>query len=894
MEKIRVYELSKELGVSSKKVLDVAKELDIEARSHVSTLSKDQVSKIKEKVLGMLGASSKSSKVSEPKSESKEEVKVFTSETGQEVVERRIGDRVIIRRKRKKKEEPKEVESSSEDILISKTETQKEEVKEKESFSEEVELPAGERVTTSSSQIEEEVSGGEESRVEAVEKGKEIVTEEITLPLKEDEEKLESVKVSKSDIGKKKLRGEDKEWEEEIEKKEPKKAKKKRAASKPKKEEIIDTEVLEELRKVFRTKLPGRKREYVFKERKIKSRHDLKKEKAAQVAKSSGEKQQITTTTSVEAERKVAPSAKKVIKISEDAITVGELAKKMQVKASELIKKLMLMGIKATINQVLDEETVILVADEFGYEVKVEKFEEEALISEGQDTSEEELLPRPPVVTVMGHVDHGKTTLLDTIRKTNVVSNEAGGITQHIGAYKVSVDGRTIVFIDTPGHEAFTSMRARGAEVTDIVILVVAADDGVMPQTVEAINHAKAAGVPIIVAINKIDKPEANPEAIKRQLSEYGLIPEEWGGDTLFAEISAKANKGIDQLLDLVLLQADVMELKAPVNKRASGVVIEAKLDKGKGPLCTVLVKEGTLKVGDHVVAGTHYGRVRALIDDQGNRIKEAGPSIPVEIMGLSGVPEAGENFYVVKNERIAREIVEHREEVSKKKRSRGSEQKVSLEELYESLGSKETKELNLIIKADAQGTVEALKKSLNELSTEKCKINIIHTGVGAISETDISLASASDAIVVGFNVRPDAKAKKLAEQEGVSVELHNVIYDVVSRIRNAMEGLLEPILKEKVIGHVEVRKTFKISKAGTVAGGFVTDGKVVRDANVKVVRDGVVVYDGKISSLKRFKDDVKEVQSGYECGISVSNFNDIKVGDVLEVYVIEEIKQQL
>ena len=493
----------------------------------------------------------------------------------------------------------------------------------------------------------------------------------------------------------------------------------------------------------------------------------------------------------------------------------------------------------------------------------------------------------------MGHVDHGKTTLLDSVRETNVVAGEAGGITQHIGAYAVNIKDSTIVFVDTPGHEAFTSMRARGASITDIVILVVAADDGVMPQTVEAVNHAKAAGVPIIVAINKVDKEGADVEKIRRELSEIDLLSEQWGGDTLFAEVSAKKKKGLSELLELVLLQADILELKASPDKNANGVVVEAELDKGRGAVSTVIVKEGTLRVGDCVVSGVHSGKIRALTDDKGKTVKSVGPSMPVKIMGLSGVAEAGEKFHVVKDEKTAKEITSHRLD---KIRSRKviTTPKLSLEDLFSSIENEEAKELSLIIKADTQGSVEALRESLEKLSTEKCRVKIVHSGAGGINETDVVLASASNAVVIGFNVRPDANALRISEKEGVSLELHSIIYDVVSRVKSAMEGLLEPIRKEVVVAHMDVRELFHVSRVGTIAGCMVSDGRVSRDNSIRVVRDGTVVFDGKVSSLRRFKEDVKEVPSGYECGITIENFNDVKQGDVFELYKLEEIKQEL
>ena len=565
----------------------------------------------------------------------------------------------------------------------------------------------------------------------------------------------------------------------------------------------------------------------------------------------------------------------------------------MSVKALEVAKKLITMGTGATINQSIDSETAELVADEFGFNVTIERFVEEDLLFDQEESQDEEKAPRPPVVTVMGHVDHGKTTLLDSIRETDVVAGEAGGITQHIGAYAVKIKDSTIVFVDTPGHEAFTSMRARGASITDIVILVVAADDGVMPQTIEAVNHAKAAGVPILVAINKVDKEGADIEKIRRELSEVGLISEQWGGDTLFAEISAKKKKGISELLELVLLQADILELSASPDKRANGVVVEAELDKGRGAVSTVIVKEGTLRIGDCVVSGIHSGKIRALTDDKGKAVKSIGPSLPVKIMGLSGVAEAGERFHVVKDEKTARDVTSHRQNELRAHKVTAAP-KLSLEDLFSSIESEKAKELALIIKADTQGSVEALRDSVEKLSTEKCRVKIVHSGAGGINETDVVLASASNAVVIGFNVRPDANALRISEKEGVSLELHSIIYDVVNRIKSAMEGLLEPIRREVVVAHMDVRELFHVSRVGTIAGCMVSDGKVSRDNSIRVVRDGTVVFDGKVSSLRRFKEDVREVSSGYECGITIENFNDVKQGDVFELYKFEEIKQEL
>ena len=574
----------------------------------------------------------------------------------------------------------------------------------------------------------------------------------------------------------------------------------------------------------------------------------------------------------------------------EESITVAELAKAMGVKTGELIKKLISLGVMATINQPLDYETAALVASEFDYEVKKVGFIEEEILKPLPDKPED-LKPRPPVVTVMGHVDHGKTSLLDAIRHTNVTSQEAGSITQHIGAYYVSLDKGDIIFLDTPGHEAFTAMRARGAQVTDVVVLVVAADDGVMAQTKEAINHAKEAGVPIVVAINKIDKPNARPERVKQELAELGLVPEQWGGDTLFAEISAKKRVGIEELLEKILLQAEILELKANPKKPARGVVIEARLDRGKGPVASVLIKEGTLKIGDHFICGLHYGKIRAMFNDKGQRVTSAGPSIPVEIHGLSGVPEAGDHLVVVKNEKIAKEISYHRKQ-KQREASLVKAGKVSLEDLYHRFKEGEIKELKLIIKADVQGSVEAIGDALQKLSTNEIRINIIHASTGAITESDVMLASASNAIIIGFNVRPSGKVQEISQHEKVDIRYYNVIYQMISDIQNAMAGMLEPEYQEKIQGRAEIRQLFKVPKVGMVAGCYVTEGKIERGGKVRIVRDGAVVYDGKISSLKRFKEDVKEVIAGYECGVCFENFQDMKEGDVLEAYLLEEIKR--
>lgn len=573
-------------------------------------------------------------------------------------------------------------------------------------------------------------------------------------------------------------------------------------------------------------------------------------------------------------------------------MTVGETAKLLHKDASEVIKKLIFLGVMATINQELDIDTILLLAGEFGVEVEVKiPVEEDRFETVEEVDDPADLQERPPVVTIMGHVDHGKTTLLDAIRSTNVSSGEAGGITQHIGAYQVEINGKKITFLDTPGHEAFTAMRARGAQVTDMTIIVVAADDGVMPQTVEAINHAKAAGLPIIVAVNKIDKPDANPDKVKQELTEYELVPEEWGGDTIFVNVSAKQRMGLEGLLEMILLVAEVNEYKANPDKRARGTVIEAELDKGRGPVARILVQHGTLKVGDAFVAGNCFGRIRAMVNDKGRRLKEAGPSTPVEITGLTEVPGAGDPFMVFEDERKARSIAERRATTQRQSELTYST-RVTLDDLFKHIKEGEIKDLNVIIKGDVQGSVEALKGSLAKIEVEGVRVKIIHSGAGAITESDVILAAASNAIVIGFNVRPDTQAKQTAEQEKVDVRLHRVIYNVIEEIEQAMKGMLDPVYKESVIGHAEVRNTFKVSKVGTIAGCMVTSGKVTRNAEMRLIRDGIVIHEGKIDSLKRYKDDAKEVAQGYECGITLESYNDVKEGDVIEAFVMETVER--
>jgi translation initiation factor IF-2 len=586
---------------------------------------------------------------------------------------------------------------------------------------------------------------------------------------------------------------------------------------------------------------------------------------------------------------------KRVVRMG-DTIAVSELAQKMAIKGKEIIKKLWALGMMGVnINQDVDLDTATLIATEFGYQVESTAFNEESVLTGNeQPDNPEDLLPRAPVVTIMGHVDHGKTSLLDAIRKANVAAGEAGGITQHIGAYKVSSERGDVVFLDTPGHEAFTAMRARGAQMTDIVVLVVAADDGPMPQTIEAINHAKEAEVPIVVAINKIDKPGANPDQIRNKLSEHGLVSEEWGGDTIFVPVSAKTKEGIDKLLEMLALQSEVLELRANPNKAARGHVVEARLDRARGPVSTILVEEGTLKIGDLLVAGEYSGKIRAMLGDKGQNVTEAGPSTPVEVLGIDGVPDAGELFNVVEDEKAAKSLVEHRHDARRKKELAGSANRVSLENILDKIKSGDVKEVKVVLKADVQGSIEAIANALTKLSTNSVGVNVISSGVGGITESDVSLAKASAAIVIGFNVRPAGKAAQLAEQEGVDIKLYQVIYDAIDDVKKAMVGMLAPISREKIMGKVEIRQVFNIPKAGTIGGAFVLEGKITRKAQLRLVRDSVVLYTGKVGSLRRFKDDASEVAQGYECGVSIEGYQDLREGDIIEAFELETIAPTL
>ncbi len=870
MAKVRVHQLAKELGISSKELLEkLRNELDMNVKSVHSSLDEKQVMLVREFIKPIEVKEEPPVKEEKVEVEKKEEVKVEEKveavETQPEVKEeKRTSEEKEVKReeveekkREERKEERREERRRRSDVrILSPEELARRRRRRRPHRRDREGAPKGERE-------KRERRGKPPLRKERFKKEEEKITRE----------QLEKLVASKSETSQK-------------EKEKPKSQEEILAQKKKEKRELEDQKRFEELMRKIEEKNRAKKKR---KKKKKKKKEEVKEEVPFEELSEEEQLQRL-----IEEEEKT-----KTVVIPE-VISVREFAEKLGVEPNQLLQDLIALGKFVAINQPIDFETAKKVAEKYDKVVKLEGAEEEeaTLEAELQETPdrEEDLKPRPPVITVMGHVDHGKTTLLDYIRNTKVAEREAGGITQHIGASVVeaqtSEGKKTLVFLDTPGHEAFTAMRARGAQATDIVVLVVAADDGVMPQTVEAINHAKAAGVPIIVAINKIDKPGANPERVKQELTQHGLIPEDWGGDTVMVPVSAKTGQGVDELLEMIALQAELMELKANPNKPARGVVLEAKLDKKRGPVATFLVQSGTLKVGDAVVAGLYAGKIRAMFDDKGRQVKEAGPSMPVEVLGLEGVPMAGDKFVVVESLEKAREIAEKRQELARES-ALEREKRVSLEELFAKMQAGEVKELNIVLKADAQGSIEAIRKSLEELSNDEVKVSIIHAGVGPITENDIMLAAASNAIVIGFNVRPDSAARKAAEREKVDVRTYRVIYDIVDEVKKAMAGLLEPEEKEVYLGSAEVRATFKVPKVGTVAGCYVRDGVIRRNANVRLVRDGVVIYEGKIASLKRFKDDVKEVQAGYECGVGLENFNDIKVGDVIECYTIEKVKRE-
>ncbi len=862
MPKKRVYELAKELNLENKELIAHLEKIGITGKSHSSSLEDDEVERVHKEVLAK-----------EPR----------------QVVEERIKSTVIRRRavRAPLEEAPvEEPESKPEEKVEIQAEPEPEEEVKKEIPP--VEAPASVEVaapveTSPAPAVNKEAVQEEEKIKPVVEKAPVIekpkpqiipvrppviVKHKITKP----EPKKEIPAKPHLKPGEKAIVPPSPPTEKPI----------KKEFEKPKKKGKVPVEVfIEEDKEAPRRKVL---------EKKIEKKLRRQDEDREVVFTKWRDEKEATPVKMKKTEITVPKAIKRRIKIGE-TISVGDLAKRMGVKAGEVINKLMSMGVMATINQSIDYDIASLIAGEFSFQVEQAEAEfDEAILN--AEISPENLKPRAPVVTIMGHVDHGKTSLLDAIRQTNVIAGEAGGITQAIGAYHVNINDRDIVFLDTPGHEAFTAMRARGAQVTDIVVLVVAADDGVMGQTVEAINHSKVAGVPIIVAINKIDKPGADPEKIKQTLTEYGLVSEQWGGDTIFCEVSAKKKIGIENLLEMILLQADVLELKADPNRPALGVIIEAKLDRGRGPVATVLIQQGTLHEGDAFVSKTEFGRVRAMINDQGRRVKEAKPSTPVEVIGFSSVPQTGAEYFVVEDEKKARNIADYWLRKAREKELSASS-KITLEQLYEKI-KEGVKDFNVIIKGDVQGSIEAISDALHKLSTEDVRLKLIHSSTGAISETDVMLASASNAIIIGFNVRPDARVIEIAQQEGVEIKLYDVIYNLIADVRAAMEGLLEPEFKEVVLGRAEVREIFKVPKVGTIAGCYVTDGKVTRSAGLKLVRDSVVVFDGKISSLKRFKDDVKEVLSGFECGIGIEGFNDIHVGDIIEAYTTEKLERKL
>jgi translation initiation factor IF-2 len=869
MAKIRVYELARDLNLENKILLSKLSDLDISVKSHMSALDDDTVDIIKQQLFGK-------------KAETVEETRIKPT-----VIRRR--KKVTVEVAPEPTAEPEVSDAAEEPVEEIPAITKPvEETPVAEDAPEAVqEQPAEDAVVEAKAEPEEVAKDKKTTKVVKKKGKKETSAKIIQLPLKPVEKpaKESPAKKSPAKKGKPKAKTDPRPTGKPAAPKAGAGAQDKPGKDAKKKKWQKKGEEGDQDRKFLKKKISFRKKSVVEGQDLYDSGHRSRKPRKGGKSKipASAQKTQITT----------AKAIKRRIKIDE-AIVLSELAKRMGIKAGEMIRTLMGLGFMATVNQSIDYDTAALVAAEFNYEVERAgaAFEEEEILKQEADDPEK-LQERPPVVTIMGHVDHGKTSLLDVIRKTRVTDMEAGGITQHIGAYHVATDKGHIAFLDTPGHEAFTAMRARGAQITDIVVLVVAADDGVMPQTLEAINHARAAEVPIIVAVNKIDKANADPDRVKRELAENGLTPEDWGGDTIFLHVSAKEKEGIDGLLEMISLQAEVLELKANADKPAIGHVVEAKIDSGRGPVATVLVREGTLKNGEPVVCGIHYGKIRALLNDRGIPVQSAGPSIPVEVLGLSGVPMAGDELIVLEDEKRAKQVSLHRVQ---KYRSQELAQtnRLSLDKLYEQMQQGIVKDLNIIMKADVHGSNEALVEALTKLSNEEVKVNVVHSATGTITESDISLATVSNAIIIGFNVRPTPKIQALANEENVDMRFYNVIYDVIKDVKGALVGLMESTYKEHVMGSAEVREVFQIPKVGAIAGCYVTDGKFQRGQKIRVVRDGVQIYDGKNSSLRRFKDDAKEVQSGYECGIGVENFNDIKVGDVLECYYLEEIRPQI
>ena len=961
MGKIKIHEIAKKLNLTSKEVLDIANQLNIEAKSHLSGVEEDDAKRIEEAITKKITGSKKNAESKETKKDTKKENKKETpviirreviiaqdeSEKNKEVVkkeEKRNSNIGFVERKANKdynivyRNKPNKPMTVSELFGLNKQEPKKEEVKKEEKTEAKSETVVKEEI-----KVKPEIKTVQEEKSnkvpEKVEENKSMKTETKNVRVNNNNmnnhyqnrnnnnynnqrrnnfnnnnnatnfnnrnnNKFNNRNANNNDrYGKRPL--DEKGIEKNI-------------------KNIMATEVVEkETVREYNKNIDKQKNNSRFDEnkntKKSKNRRNsnngnfdegkLKTLKTANQLSNMFDDQEggmldyydLTTERGRRGKKKKNQNQEertkqKIFKLTDieipETITVKDLAAEMKKTTAEVIKKLLGFGVMATINQEIDFDTAYLIAQEFGITAtKKETVTEEDILFDESEDREEDLVPRPPVVVVMGHVDHGKTSLLDAIRKTNVIEGEAGGITQAIGAYMVKINDREITFLDTPGHEAFTAMRARGAQITDIAILVVAANDGVMPQTIEAINHAKSAGIPIIVAINKIDLPDANIDKVKQELMAYELVPEEWGGDTIYVPISAKKHQNIDQLLEMVLLEADVLELKANPHKQAKGAVIEARLDKARGAIATMLVQRGTLDVGDTIVVGSSIGRIRAMVNDKGKKVKSAGPSTPVEIMGLTDVPEAGDTFYEVKNEKMAKHLIERRKRQAREK-AINSVTKVTLDNLFSQMEEGKLKVLNLIVKADVQGSVEAVKQSLEKLQNEEVRVKVIHSAAGAVNQSDVTLAKVSNAIIIAFNVRPDHTAKEMAEKEEVEIKQYSVIYQAIEDVEAAMKGMLAPKYEEKVIGNVEVRQIFKISNVGTVAGAYVLNGKVERNAGVRVIRDNIVIHDGHLATLKRFKDDVKEVTKGFECGMQIEDYNDIKEGDIIEVYVMEEIKR--
>jgi translation initiation factor IF-2 len=854
MAKIRVYELARDLNMTNKTLIEKISSMNISVASHMSSLDEETIAAIKANAVG-------------------------TKLKSVEVT--RVRPTVIRRRKKTVSVEPVQLKDTD------KPEVHIVDKSEEKDAAKTVEVTPDEPVLVHEQPVKKEKKpalASEHPKKQRKKVAKDSPAKIIKLPDAPD------IKIPAEEITPLEIIENRVEETSEVEPSTPTTTEKKEPtaeseeASKKKKKKKLSDKVDEPEKDIkWSKKRISFKRKEVVEGNELYSKAKRSKKWAGKGKKqTTGQKTLITTPRAI----------KRRVKIDE-SILLSDLARRMGIKANEIIAKMMGLGVMVTVNQTIDFETAAIVASEFDYELEKASFEEESLLNISDDHSTENMVERPPVVTIMGHVDHGKTSLLDVIRKTRVTDIEAGGITQHIGAYHVITEKGQIVFLDTPGHEAFTSMRSRGASITDLVILVVAADDGVMPQTVEAINHAKAAKVPIVVAVNKIDKPNADPERVKRELSEKGLVPEDWGGDTMFVNVSAKKNQGIDDLLDMLILQSEMLELKADPERLSTGYVIEARIDPGRGPVATVLVQQGTLHVGEPVVCGIQYGKIRTMINDKGVQVQKAGPSIPVEITGLSGVPQAGDHMVALSDEKDAKQVSIHR---IQKKRSLelAKASNISLDKLYEKMLEGKISNMNLIIKADVQGSIEAISESLTKLTNKEVKINVIHSATGTVTESDVSLAAVSDAIIVGFNVRPSMKVQALASDENVDMRFYNIIYSLIEDIKGSISGMMASTFKEHVLGRAEVREVFHIPKLGAIAGCYVTDGKIERGGLVRLLREGIITYEGNISSLRRFKDDAKEVQNGFECGIGIEKYNDIKLGDVIECYYMEEIKTQL